>query len=107
LGLQIDAAINSGNSGGPVLQNGDVVGIAFQNLPTAENIGYVIPVPIISHFLENIERFGTYRGFPVLGIQCQPMENSQLRNFFGMKEEQTGVVVTYVSPLSKANGLLE
>jgi S1-C subfamily serine protease len=46
LGIQIDAAINSGNSGGPVFNRfGECVGIAFQNLSGSdvENVGYVIP----------------------------------------------------------------
>ena len=45
---QIDAAINSGNSGGPAFNDkGKCVGIAFQSLKheDAENIGYVIPTP--------------------------------------------------------------
>lgn len=41
---QIDAAINSGNSGGPALQDDRVIGIAFETLDNAENIGYIIPV---------------------------------------------------------------
>ena len=50
LGIQIDAAINSGNSGGPAFNAaGRCVGIAFQSLKheDAENIGYIIPVPVI------------------------------------------------------------
>ena len=46
LAIQIDAAINSGNSGGPAFNSaGLCVGIAFQSLKDgdSENIGYVIP----------------------------------------------------------------
>ncbi|EPS58030.1 hypothetical protein M569_16788, partial [Genlisea aurea] len=39
LAIQIDAAINPGNSGGPALLGDRVVGVAFQNLSNAENIG--------------------------------------------------------------------
>ena len=42
--LQIDAAINSGNSGGPALKDDKLIGIAFETLDNAENIGYIIPV---------------------------------------------------------------
>jgi S1-C subfamily serine protease len=41
LAIQVDAAINSGNSGGPVLLGDHVVGIAFQCLTSGENIGWV------------------------------------------------------------------
>lgn len=42
LAIQIDAAINGGNSGGPVIdsQTKNVIGVAFQTLNDAENIGY-------------------------------------------------------------------
>jgi S1-C subfamily serine protease len=40
MAIQIDAAINPGNSGGPALMDDKVVGVAFQNLANAENIGY-------------------------------------------------------------------
>jgi len=39
------------------------VGIAFQCLTSGENIGYIIPVPVINHFLEDLERHdGKYTG---------------------------------------------
>eukprot|EP00873_Tetraselmis_striata_P021008 jgi/Tetstr1/441272/TSEL_029523.t1 len=50
--LQIDAAINPGNSGGPTLgRDGALAGGAFQNLRGAEGIGYVVPPPVVAHFL--------------------------------------------------------
>ncbi len=54
--VQTDAAINPGNSGGPVVQDGLVVGVAFQGFPGAENMGFFIPIPIVRHFLANLER---------------------------------------------------
>ena len=64
LGVQIDAAINSGNSGGPAFNSkGECVGVAFQSLKhddDAENIGYVIPTPVIHHFITDYDRNKTY-----------------------------------------------
>ncbi|KAL9315628.1 hypothetical protein ACSQ67_016629 [Phaseolus vulgaris] len=87
LGLQIDAAINSGNSGGPALNDkGKCVGIAFQSLKheDVENIGYVIPTPVIQHFIQDYEKNGAYTGFPILGVEWQKMENPDLRMSMGM-----------------------
>jgi hypothetical protein len=36
----------------------NVVGIAFQCLTGGDGVGYVIPVPVISHFLKDLERHG-------------------------------------------------
>jgi hypothetical protein len=51
--IQLDAAINPGNSGGPAVlaTDGSVVGVAFQVLTNAENIGFVIPVCVVAHFI--------------------------------------------------------
>eukprot|EP00850_Spirogloea_muscicola_P009186 SM000051S17546 [mRNA] locus=s51:220822:226189:+ [translate_table: standard] len=110
LGAQIDAAINSGNSGGPAFnERGECVGIAFQSLKgnDAENIGYVIPTPVIFHFLNDYERNGHYTGFPVLGIIWQKMENSALRSSMGLKPHQKGVLVRRVEPTSFASSVLQ
>lgn len=74
------AAINPGNSGGPVFNDaGEVVGLAFQALTSAENIGYVVPTEIMTHFFENVHSNGTFTGFPDLGLQTQRMESPALR----------------------------
>ena len=114
LGLQIDAAINSGNSGGPAFnKDGECVGVAFQSLKheDAENIGYVIPSPVIVHFLQDYARNGKYTGFPTLGVEWQKLENPDMRKFLKMRSlnERTehGVYVRRVSPTSPAGALIQ
>ncbi|CAJ1457956.1 unnamed protein product, partial [Effrenium voratum] len=110
LGIQIDAAINSGNSGGPAFnRNGDCVGIAFQsmNADEAENIGYVIPSVVVTHFLKDLLKHGEYTGFPTLGVETQTMENAQLRQAFGMSDKQKGVLINRVLPTSAAAAVLK
>ncbi|CAN6447411.1 unnamed protein product [Victoria cruziana] len=102
MAIQIDAAINPGNSGGPAIMGDKVAGVAFQNLSGAENIGYIIPVPVIRHFVNGVEESGKYTGFCSLGISCQPMENVQLREEFQMQPEMTGVLISKINPLSDA-----
>lgn len=85
---QIDAAINSGNSGGPAFNDkGKCVGIAFQSLKheDAENIGYVIPTPVISHFIHDFEKSGEYTG--TLAVLLMRILFSFI-SFFGSKRYQ-------------------
>lgn len=101
LGVQIDAAINSGNSGGPSFNSrGECVGIAFQSLrgEDAENIGYIIPPPVIQHFITDFERNGRYTAFPTLGIEWQKLESPSLRKALGMKPGHRGVRIRRTDP---------
>ncbi|KAK9820002.1 hypothetical protein WJX72_005011 [[Myrmecia] bisecta] len=110
LGVQIDAAINSGNSGGPVFNSvGQCVGIAFQSMAggDAENIGYVIPTPVIHHFLTDYRRTGSFTGFPSLGIKWQRMESLALRSWYSMGPGRKGVLVRHIAPTSNAAKLLK
>ena len=103
--LQVDAAINPGNSGGPVTLGKAVVGLAFQGLAWAENIGYAIPGPVIRHFLEDIKD-GVYHGYPELGAAFMDSRNPALRRRLGLPEDSTGVVLQHVDPFGSAKGLL-
>lgn len=106
LTVQIDAAINPGNSGGPVVQEGKLVGIAMQVIQNSQSIGYMIPAPIISHFLKDLED-GKYNGFPVLGIDFNNTENPTLRSLLGLKDEEGGILITRILPFSSAEGNLK
>ncbi|KAJ7553535.1 hypothetical protein O6H91_06G102300 [Diphasiastrum complanatum] len=107
MAIQIDAAINPGNSGGPALMEDKVIGVAFQNLSGAENIGYIIPAPIINHFLADVEENGRYIGFCSLGLTCQATENAQLREHLKMPPGLTGVLVSKIYPLTDTSRFIK
>ncbi|HYN04084.1 MAG TPA: trypsin-like peptidase domain-containing protein [Vicinamibacteria bacterium] len=104
--VQTDAAINPGNSGGPVIQDGKVVGVAFQGFPGADNMGFFIPVPIVRHFLANLED-GRYDGFPDSGLETTPLLSPAYRRERGLPAGLGGVVVDRVAPGGTADAVLK
>ncbi len=94
LTIQIDAAINPGNSGGPVLQDGKVVGVAFQGYSgdVAQNVGYMIPTPVIRRFLKDVED-GHYDRYMDLTLSYHPMHNPAMRKAAGLTDGDRGVSV--------------
>jgi len=108
LACQIDAAINPGSSGGPVIKNNKIVGVAFQGMSgeDIENIGYMVPAPVINHFLKDIEN-GRHSRIPGIGISWQKMENPDIRLKYTLTGKQTGVLVDKIYPNSPAKGILK
>jgi len=106
LAVTVDAAINAGNSGGPVFGDGKVVGIAFQKLTGVDNIGEMVPPPIIRAFLDGVG-LGKRPEIPALGITTQNLENPLLRRQLGLHTNERGVVVLHVDYGGSADGILE
>ena len=92
LAVQIDAAINPGNSGGPTISNGKIVGVVMQGITYSQNIGYMVPVDIIQHFLKDVSD-KKYDGFPKLGIMTDNIENPTLKEYYHLGEDEGGVLV--------------
>jgi len=108
LAIQVDAAINPGNSGGPVLQEGKVVGVAFQGFSgrVAQNVGYMIPVPVIKRFLKDIAD-GRYDHYVDLAASDFPIENPAQAKALGTTNDGVGVMVGDVEPQGSVGDLLK
>lgn len=108
LAIQIDAAINPGNSGGPVMQDGKVVGVAFQGFSgaVAQNVGYMIPTPVIRRFLKDIED-GSYDRYMDLAATYFPLVNPAERAALGLTDPDSGVLVGSVFDGGSSAGKLQ
>ena len=76
--LQIDAPINNGNSGGPLLNiNGDVIGICSLKLTdeAIEGMAFAIPIEYAKNHLEELEN-GKEMNWPEIGISMTNVANS-------------------------------
>ncbi|HYD99975.1 MAG TPA: DegQ family serine endoprotease [Alphaproteobacteria bacterium] len=101
--IQTDAAINSGNSGGPMFNaNGQVIGINTAIFsPTGGNIGigFAVPANVARPVIEQLRATGTVtRGF--LGVQIQPV-TPEMASALGLGEAR-GALVAEVTPGSPA-----
>lgn len=108
--LQTDAAINRGNSGGPMFDiNGRVVGINTAIFsPTGSNvgIGFALPSALAEPIIKQLVKFGKARR-PWLGIKVQTLTKS-IAESLGLKDTKGALVldVNDGGPAQKA-GLIE
>ena len=82
--LQTDAAINSGNSGGPLFDmNGNVIGITTAKVSgetesgvTIEGIGFAIPINDVMRVVYDLQQYGRVRGRAYLGVTLQDLDST-------------------------------
>jgi len=104
--VQTDAAINRGNSGGPLLDgNGRVIGINSQIRSSgggSEGVGFAVPVDAVKRSLAQLREHGDAK-YGFIGISSQPMY-PQLAGKLGLPVAHGALVADVVkgSPADKA-----
>ena len=106
LAVQVDAAVNPGNSGGPALSDGKIVGVVMQVITKSQNIGYLVPVNMVKHFIQDMED-GQYDGFADLGLGTQKLENPAIRRYYSLDENISGKLINKVVHNSTLAGILQ
>lgn len=107
--IQTDAAINQGNSGGPLLNlKGEVIGINVAMVSGAQNIGFAIPVNQVKKSIESVKKTGRivvpYIGVRYLMITREMAEKEKLsiENGAIVRGSEDGPGVIKDSPAYKA-----
>lgn len=109
--IQTDAAINSGNSGGPLVNlDGEVIGINTMKAAGPDGISFSIPIDVAWPVLEQLKQFRKVRR-PYIGLRMVTVDGHVARaeRDHGFPQDQvSGVLVIQTAPgsPSERGGLL-
>ena len=102
--LQTDAAINFGNSGGPLINlEGKVIGMNTAVANYANGIGFAIPSGDLMPIIESVEEYGEIVR-PVLGVRFLMLSQSEAKE---ISEELDGGALLVANELSGVSSIIE
>ncbi|MDO5558793.1 MAG: trypsin-like peptidase domain-containing protein [Oscillospiraceae bacterium] len=93
--IQTDAAINSGNSGGPLINDcGQVIGINSMKMSSSysssgasvEGLGFAIPISQAKTIIDDLMSYGYVTGRPQLGITCRDVSTAGGSQQYGSQQ---------------------
>ena len=106
--IQTNAALNSGNSGGPLINRyGQVIGIntmkisAFTDDAGVEGLGFAIPSATMKDIVDQLIENGYVSGRPTLGLSCEVL-SSMYRHYYRLPDGLYINAVEKNSPAAKA-----
>lgn len=97
--FQTDAAINEGNSGGPLVNlNGQVIGINTAIAGDAQNIGFAIPINDVKGLINQVIKTGSFQQ-PYLGVSYIPL-TADVANEYNLSVQNGAFIAPSSNPSS-------
>src|SRR5690606_10485316 len=99
--IQTDAAINRGNSGGPLVNaRGEVIGINSAGIPAAQNLGFAIEINAVKPLIEQLKSGGgEVRTTAFLGVSTVDVSSLDAATRIDLQiTADRGAVVAAVTP---------
>ncbi len=102
--IQTDAAINAGNSGGPLINSyGQVIGInsakiSSSSFSSVEGLGFAIPIDQAKPIIDDLIQYGYVKGRPMLGISGEDI-SAVISRYYNLPQ---GIMVRFVEEESGA-----
>ena len=100
--IQTDASVNSGNSGGPMVNAyGQVIGVISAKVSSSygEGLGFAIPIDDALPIINDLIQYGYVTGRPSIGITGEDI-TAYVAFYYGIPQ---GIMVRYVTPDSGAD----
>lgn len=106
--FQTDAAINFGNSGGPLVNlRGEVIAINTALDDEAQGIGFAIPINDVKPLVKSFQQYGEIRR-PLLGVSYVMLTRAQIHELgLGLNQKQGALVVEVPGDAAAQAGLKE
>jgi hypothetical protein len=92
--MQASLQQNRGNSGGPVLKDDKVIGVAFQGMRASDRINFFIPINLVKDLFSALDHPEKIPNWRLVVQYLFP----RLKEYYGLGPEQGGVLVDYVIP---------
>jgi serine protease Do len=97
--FQTDAAINEGNSGGPLVNlNGQVIGINTAIAGNAQNVGFSIPINDVRGLINQVLKTGKFAR-PYIGVRYVPL-TADTANSYNLKTQSGAYIAPSTDPAS-------
>lgn len=100
--LQTDAAVNPGNSGGPLINTqGEVIGVNFATTSGADNISFALPINAVKNRLDEYRTYGKFIK-PYIGVSYQTISSQEALYYQDVVSGALVINVDTKGPAAKA-----